>query len=261
MIIVENLRKTFSDLRRGEVDALSGITFKCLPGRIFGLLGLNGAGKSTTMRILSTVLRPTGGAAQVVGFDVVQHAPLVRQNIGFLSNSTALYDRMSAREHVAYFGRLYGLSETLLADRLQQVFHWLQMRDFENTLVAKMSTGMRQKVSIARALIHDPPVLIFDEPTNGLDVMVSRALLEKILELKEQGKCIIYSTHHMREVEKICDDVAIIHQGRLLAKGTLDELRQAHGEQDVEELFFRLIEGNAQNDGRARSPTPELTAS
>ena len=174
MIQVENLTKSFRDLRRGLVFAVDHVSFTAHPGEIFGLLGANGAGKTTTMRILCTVLRPTGGRALVAGYDVATQPSQVRQNIGFLSANTAIYDRMSAWELVQYFGRLYGLTEERLRERLETVFTSLQMNDFRDTLGAKMSTGMRQKVSIARAIVHDPPVLIFDEPTNGLDVLVAR---------------------------------------------------------------------------------------
>src|SRR5438105_13226797 len=220
MIQVENLTKSFRDLRRGQVLAVDHISFEARPGEIFGLLGPNGAGKTTTMRMLCTVLRPTGGTARVAGYDVVTEAAAVRQHIGFLSANTAIYDRMSAWELVGYFGRLYGMTEGRLAARLEEVFTTLQMNDFRDMLGAKMSTGMRQKVSIARAIVHDPPVLIFDEPTAGLDVLVARAVLQSIERLKALGKCILFSTHIMREVEKLCDHVAIISKGRILACGT-----------------------------------------
>jgi sodium transport system ATP-binding protein len=241
MIEVENLTKSFRDLRRGLVHAVDGVSFTARPGEIFGLLGPNGAGKTTTMRILCTVLRPTGGTARVAGYDVVTQPSLVRQHIGFLSANTAIYDRMSARELVEYFGRLYGLDEERLRERLETVFSTLRMNDFRDLLGAKMSTGMRQKVSIARALIHDPPVLIFDEPTAGLDVLVARAVLETIQQLRELGKCILFSTHILREVERLCDRVAIVSRGRVQACGTLAELRCQHGQDDLEELFFALV--------------------
>ncbi len=241
MIQVRNLVKSFRDLRRGQVRAVDGVSFEAQPGEVFGLLGPNGAGKTTAMRILCTVLRPTGGTAVIAGYDVVDDPSDVRRNIGFLSANTAIYDRMSAWELVAYFGRLYGLEGDRLQERLEHVFESLQMNDFRDTLGAKMSTGMRQKVSIARAIIHDPPVLIFDEPTAGLDVLVGRAVLENIVQLKALGKCILFSTHIMREVEKLCDRVAIVSKGRIRACGTLDELRHQHGEEDLEELFFSLV--------------------
>src|ERR1700726_480439 len=241
MIVVENLEKSFRDLRRGTVRAVDAVCFEARPVEIVGLLGPNGAGKTTTMRILCTVLKPTGGRATVAGYDVATQPSQVRQNIGFLSANTAIYDRMSAWELVQYFGRLYGLTEARLRDRMETVFTALQMNDFRDTLGAKMSTGMRQKVSIARAIVHDPPVLIFDEPTAGLDVLVARNVLNTIERLRSLGKCILYSTHIMREVEKLCDRVAIISRGLVLADGTLDELRQRHGQKDLEELFFSLI--------------------
>jgi len=241
LIQVENLTKSFRDLRRGLVHAVDGVSFEAKAGEIFGLLGPNGAGKTTTMRILCTVLRPTGGVARIAGYDVLTQATMVRQNIGFMSANTAIYDRMTARELVEYFGRLYGMPEERLQRRLEEVFTALRMNDFREMLGAKMSTGMRQKVSIARALIHDPPVLIFDEPTSGLDVLVARAVLQNIEQLREMGKCVLFSTHIMREVERLCDRVAVISKGRVQACGTLAELREQSGEQDLEELFFRLV--------------------
>ena len=241
MIAVEHLMKSFRDLRRGLVHAVNDVSFSAHAGEIFGLLGPNGAGKTTTMRILCTVLRPTGGVARVAGFDVATQASQVRQHIGFMSANTAIYDRMSAWELVSYFGRLYGMGEERLRERLETVFDLLQMNDFRDMLGAKMSTGMRQKVSIARAIIHDPPVLIFDEPTAGLDILVARAVLQNIERLRELGKCILFSTHILREVERLCDRVAVISRGQVQACGTLPELRERHGEDDLEELFFQLV--------------------
>ena len=217
------------------------INFEALPGEVFGLLGPNGAGKTTAMRILCTVLKPTEGTARIAGYDVNTHATEVRRSIGFLSANTAIYDRMSAWELVEYFGRLYDMEEDRLQARLEEVFSTLQMNNFRDTLGAKMSTGMRQKVSIARAIIHDPPVLIFDEPTAGLDILVGRAVMQSIQQLRDMGKCILFSTHIMREVEKLCDRVAIMSRGRVQAVGKLDELRDKYHENDLEELFFQLV--------------------
>jgi sodium transport system ATP-binding protein len=241
MIHVENLTKTFRDLRRGQLLAVDHISFDVHAGEVFGLLGPNGAGKTTTMRILCTVLRPSSGIAELAGFDVVKQPGQVRQNIGFLSANTAIYDRMTAWELVEYFARLYGLEGERLRARMEEVFATLRMNDFRDVLGAKMSTGMRQKVSIARATVHDPPILIFDEPTLGLDVLVARTVLENIDRLRDLGKCIVYSTHIMREVEKLCDRVAIVSRGKIRAAGTLEELRQQHGQDDLEELFFALV--------------------
>jgi sodium transport system ATP-binding protein len=241
MIEVENLTKSFRDLRRGVVYAVDGVSFTARPGEVFGLLGPNGAGKTTTMRILCTVLRPTGGAARVAGFDVATRPAEVRRRIGFLSANTAVYDRMSAWELVEYFGRLHGLTGERLRERMEAVFDALRMNDFRDVLGAKMSTGMRQKASIARALVHDPPVLIFDEPTAGLDVLVARAVLETVERLRDLGKCVLYSTHILREVEKLCDRVAVISRGRVQACGALAELRERYGRQELEEIFFALV--------------------
>jgi sodium transport system ATP-binding protein len=242
VITVESLSKSFLDYRRGWVPAVTEVSFVCLPGAIFGLLGPNGAGKTTTLRMLSTVLRPTGGRAVVAGFDVLEAPEKVRAKIGYMSASTGIYDRMSAWELVEYFGQLYGLRGDRLHNRMEELFTWLQMNDFRDVLGAKMSTGMRQKVSIARTIVHDPPVLIFDEPTSGLDVLVARAVLQKIAELRDQGKTIVFSTHHMHEVEKLCSHVAIIHKGRLQADGTPEELLERFDQPNLEELFFFLVE-------------------
>ncbi len=241
MIDVRALRKTYPDLQRGEFVALAGISFQAVAGEIYGLLGPNGAGKTTALRILSTILQPTSGSATVNGYDCLTQPTMVRRQIGFVSCNTAIYDRMSAWEMVEYFGRLFGLQKDELRPRMELLFEQLKMRDIRDVLGSKMSTGMKQKVSIARALIHDPPVLVFDEATAGLDVLVARALLKTVSELRDHGKCIIFSTHIMREVERLCDRIGIMHRGEILSEGTLDELRDRHHEQDFEELFFQLI--------------------
>ena len=242
MIVVEHLGKSFHDARRGWVEAVRDVSFECRPGEIFGLLGPNGAGKTTTLRTLSTVLRPTTGRAVVAGYDVVAHPEEVRRRIGFMSAGTGIYDRMTAWELVEYFGRLYGIPRDALRARMEAVFAWLRMDDFRDVLGSKMSTGMKQKVSIARTVVHDPPVLIFDEPTSGLDILVQRTVLDKILELRDMGKTVVFSTHSMSEVERLCSRVAVIYRGRLQAQGPIDELLAAHGQPNVEELFFALVE-------------------
>jgi len=252
MIHVRELTKHYQDLRRGRFTALAGISFDAVPGEIFGLLGPNGAGKTTALRILSTVLQPSSGTAMVNGYDVLTQPSQVRYQIGFVSMNTGVYDRMTAWEMVEYFGRLYGLSEDVLHERMESLFARLKMNEIRDLLGAKMSTGMKQKVSIARALVHDPPVVVFDEATSGLDVLVARALLKTIAELREQGKCIVFSTHIMREVERLCDRTAIIHRGRILAEGSLEELYDRHQLRDFEELFFRLI-----NESEAEQPWSE----
>lgn len=210
-------------------------------GEFYALLGPNGAGKTTTLRMLCTVLKPTAGVATVAGFDVVKQPAEVRRHIGFLSANTGVYDRMTAWEMVEYYGRLNRIPPDELRPRLDELFKTLQMDSFRDVPGGKMSTGMKQKVSIARALVNDPPVLIFDEPTSGLDVLVQRAVLESIKQLRGRGKTIVFSTHIMREVEKLCDRVAIMSKGKIVVCGTLEELRQMHNEHDLEELFFALV--------------------
>ena len=256
MIHVHQLTKHYADLRRGKLVALDGISFDARPGEIYGLLGPNGAGKTTALRIISTVLRPTGGSVTVAGADVLTQPSQVRRQIGFMSANTGVYDRMTAWEIVEYFGRLHGLDDETLKARMEDLFERLQMNEIRDLLGAKMSTGMKQKVSIARALVHDPPVLIFDEATSGLDVLVARALLKTVAELREQGKCVLFSTHIMREAEKLCDRLAIVHRGRILAEGGLDELRDRHDQRDLEELFFQLI---SQHDEREQALTSAAT--
>ena len=241
MIHVRNLTKHYADLARGRFVAVDDVSFDAIPGQIFGLLGPNGAGKTTILRILSTVLRASDGAATVNGYDVLTQPSHVRRHIGFMSANTAVYDRMTAWEMVEYFGRLHGIQPVPLRERMESLFERLKMNEIRDLLGSKMSTGMKQKVSIARAIVHDPPVLIFDEATSGLDVLVARALLKTVAELRDHGKCVIFSTHIMREAEKLCDRVAIMHRGRILAEGTLPELAAKHGETDLEELFFTLI--------------------
>ena len=242
MIRAHHLVKRFRDKKRGTVSAVDGVSFSCRPGEIYGLLGANGAGKTTTMRILATILAPTEGSATVAGFDVAQDPQLVRAQVGFLSTATALYGRLSALEMVEYFGRLHGLDEATLRRRIDEIFTRLEMNDFRDRRCDKLSTGMKQKVSIARTLVHDPSVMIFDEPTVGLDVMAARTIVNFIRECRDHGKTVVFSTHVMREVEKLCDHIGIIHNGRLLAEGTLPELRARFGIHDLEDLFVKVIE-------------------
>ena len=258
MLQVQNLCKSYQDLRRGEFVALDNVSFEAGPGEIFGLLGPNGAGKTTALRILSTMLVPTSGTARVNGVDVTEDPEQVRRNIGFVSNNTAIYDRMTAWELVEYFGKLHSLEDVNLQDRMESIFARLKMNDIRDVLGAKMSTGMKQKVSIARALIHDPPVLIFDEATSGLDVLVARSLLATISELRTLGKCVIFSTHIMREVERLCDRVAILDRGQILTAGTLAELQQRHEQSDMEELFYQLLTQHEATDSTLPQPSSPI---
>jgi sodium transport system ATP-binding protein len=242
MIEVANLAKHFEDRKRGQVKAVDGVSFVCHPGEIFGLLGVNGAGKTTTLRMLATLLTPTGGTAVIAGADVVREPARVRQNVGFLSTATALYGRLTAREMVEYFGRLNGLDEAKLKERVDALFERLEMNEFKDGRCDKLSTGQKQRVSIARTLVHDPPVMIFDEPTNGLDVLAARTIVEFIRECRERGRTVIFSSHVMSEVARLCDRIAIIHRGRMCVTGTVAELRAHFDIEDLEELFIKAVE-------------------
>jgi sodium transport system ATP-binding protein len=240
VIEADRLSKQFHDSKRGLVRAVDGVSFCCQPGRVYGLLGANGAGKTTALRTLATILEPSDGTARVAGYDIRRDPQKVRAHIGFLSTATALYGRLTAKEMVEYFGRLYGLGGETLRRRVETLFQRLEI-DFPDRRCEALSTGMKQKVSIARTLVHDPPVMIFDEPTSGLDVMSARAITGFIRECREQGKTVLFSTHVMSEAEKLCDTIGILHQGRLKTEGTLAELRQRYGQQDLEEIFVQTV--------------------
>jgi sodium transport system ATP-binding protein len=242
MIEALHLVKRFHDKKRGTVCAVDDVSFSCRHGQIYGLLGANGAGKTTTLRMLATILTPSEGTAIVAGFDVVKNPQMVRTRVGFLSAATALYGRLTAQEMVEYFGRLHGLDELTLRERIDELFERLEMNEFRDRRCDKLSTGMKQKVSIARTLVHDPSVMVFDEPTVGLDVMAARAIVNFIKECRANDKTVVFSTHVMSEVEKLCDRIGIIHGGKLLAEGTLADLRTQFGIHDVEDLFVKVVE-------------------
>lgn len=235
---VENLVKVYEDEGRGRIVAVDGVSFSVERGEIFGLLGPNGAGKTTTLRTLATVLAPTSGRAAVMGHDVVQAPTAVRRSIGFLSTSTALYPRLTARETLEFFARINGYPEDRLDARVLALVERFGLATYARARVDKLSTGMKQKVSIARAIVHDPPVLIFDEPTVGLDVLNAHELQEVIRELRGEGKTIVFSTHIMSEAERLCDRIGIIQGGRILACDTLEGLRAATGLRYLEDIFI-----------------------
>jgi len=241
MIEARSLSKSFQDKKRGKIVAVENVSFTCRPGSIYGLLGANGAGKTTTLRMLATILEPSDGTALIDGHDIVEHPEKVRASVGFLSTATALYPRLTAQEMVEYFGRLNGLDEGTLKSRIDGIFKRLDMDFFRDRRCDKLSTGMKQKTSIARTLVHDPPVMIFDEPTLGLDIMSARTILAFIRECRQLGKTVILSTHVMSEVEKLCDVIGVIHNGKLLAEGSLAELRERYQEQDLEEMFVKIV--------------------
>ncbi len=261
MITATNLTKIFKDRKRrkggfgglvsfggrsrqGDVRAVDGISFTCNPGAIYALLGANGAGKTTTLRMLATILTPTSGTAQVAGHDIVRAPEQVRRSVGFLSTATALYGRLSAREMVEYFGRLNDMDSGTLRRRLGELFDLLDVGEFADRKCDKLSTGQKQKVSIARTLIHDPPVIMLDEPTLGLDVRAARTIVGFIRDCRRRGKTVVFSTHVMSEVEKLADVVGIIHGGKLLAEGTVEELRHRSGSHDLEDVFIDLLDAS-----------------
>ncbi len=241
MIEAIQLSKIFKDKKRGEVRAADGVSLSCQPGEIFGLLGPNGAGKTTTLRMLATILEPTSGSATIAGFDVRTQGQQVRQNIGYLSGSTALYERLTAREMVTYFGELYGLESSQIKSRIEEVFTELDMHEFADRRCDKLSTGQKQRVSIARTILHRPAVLFFDEPTNGLDVVTARTIIRFIRRCRNEGRTVVFSTHIMSEVELLCDRIAVIYNGKVAATGTLEELRAQTGKQVFEQVFLKLI--------------------
>jgi sodium transport system ATP-binding protein len=241
MITTSNLTKIFQDKKRGEIRAVDSVNMECKAGRVFGLLGLNGAGKTTLMRLLSTSLKPTSGTAQVAGYDIVAQPEKVKSKIGFLSSDTGLYHRLTAEETVSYFGRLNGMDEDKLETRVGEIFDRFGMNEFRNRRVDKLSTGMKQKVSIARTFVNDPEVLILDEPTVGLDVVTSRNIIQFVRESKQANKCILFSTHVMWEAQKLCDDIAIIHRGKILEVGTLDQLRAKTSLNDLDDIFVKTV--------------------
>jgi sodium transport system ATP-binding protein len=245
---VQALQKSFWDESRGEVRAVDGIDFECHQGEVFGLLGANGAGKTTTLRMLATILKPTGGSASLNGYDVIAAPEDVRRSLGFYSASTALYPRLTGRETLEFFARINGYPANQVNRRVEALIERFGIAEYADARVEKLSSGMKQKISIARTIVHDPPVLIFDEPTVGLDVMAALEMQRVIHQLRDEGKCIIFSTHIMSEAEKLCDRIAIIHQGRILALGTLEEHRQATGQHYLEDIFVHevmAVEGSA----------------
>lgn len=247
---VRDLTKIYVDDARGEVRAVDGISFTCQPGEVFGLLGANGAGKTTTLRMLSTVLSPSSGSATVAGYDIVAQAQDVRSSIGFYSASTALYPRLTARETLEFFARINRYPEAKVRARVDEIIARFGMEAFAGARVDKLSSGQKQKVSIARTIAHDPPVLVFDEPTVALDVLAALEMRDVIGELRDAGRTILFSTHVMSEAEKLCDRIAIIHEGRIHTTGTLASLREATGLHYLEDIFVSFVR-QARQDGES----------
>ena len=253
MIIVKDLWKTFrlsrqqkkekgSKPREGKIHAVAGINFTCQPGRIFTLLGPNGAGKTTTLRMIATLLKPTSGSISLDGIDIQKQPQEARRKLGFLTGTTRLYDRLTPNELVKYYADLHDMDRNLFKKRRDELFTLLDMHEFAGWRIGKLSSGMRQKVSIVRTIIHDPEIVVFDEPTVGLDVITSKNIIELIRKCKQEGKTVIFSTHIMGEVSLLSDDMAIIHNGKLCYEGSYGDFQNQMQRDSLEEEFIRLLQ-------------------
>ena len=236
MIKVDGIHKSF-----GKVHAVRGVSFEAPDGKITGLLGPNGAGKSTTMRVLYTVLRPDEGVATIDGVDVVEDSLGARQRIGALPHSAGLYPHLTARENIAYFAKLCGMDKAEIDDRVNEIVRLLEIEEFAERRTKGFSHGQRTKVALARALVHDPRNVILDEPTSGLDVMATRSLRELILKLRDEGRCVLFSSHIMQEVAALCDDICIIAHGKVAIDDSIDGIRRRTGREDLEDAFVEAI--------------------
>lgn len=239
MIQIEAFRKHFGKGAK-RVPAVDGISFEARPGRVFGLLGPNGAGKTTTLRAVATLINPDEGHIWVAGHDAVLEPHAVRAKLGFLTGATGLYDRLNAAETLQYFGRLQGMDDERIARRTRELADLLEMTPFLHQRVGTLSTGQKQKCSIARAALHEPEVIVLDEPTSGLDVIASAGVVAFIHRCAQEGRTVLFSTHIMPEAERLCQDLAFIHQGRIVEAGTLDELEQRHGTRDLNFIFLKV---------------------
>jgi sodium transport system ATP-binding protein len=259
MIEVSHLSKRFPTARKAKADrsaaerrandprdgehffhAVRDVSFTCAPGQVLGVLGLNGAGKTTTLRMLSTALTPTSGSISIDGVDVVANPLAMQKQIGFLSGSTSLYNRLTVRENVAYFGKLHGMKGKALDARIDEVFSLLDVHPFQDKLAGALSTGMKQRANIARAVVHDPRVLVLDEPTTGLDVVSAKAIVDFITSYRSRKVPVLFSTHHLHEVEHLCDKVVFIHQGTSQFEGTLEQFRSQLASRDLYDVFLHL---------------------
>jgi len=232
-----------------SVKAVDDISFKVSQGEIVGLLGENGAGKTTTLRMLATMLKPTSGTVRINNYDVVNDAHMVRGEIGILfGGEVGLYDRLTARENIKYFAQLNGVSNQKAEEQINKLVKAFNMQEYIDRRVGKFSRGMKQKVAIARSIVHDPKIMLFDEPTAGLDISASKIIHDFILHCKEENKAIVFSSHMMNEVEKLCDRVVIINKGKIVEDGKIDKLKEKYNDQDMESIFTKLIGGDSKNE-------------
>ena len=240
MIVVENLHKSFGD-KKNPVHAVAGVSFTAPDGQITGLLGPNGAGKTTTMRMLYTLMAPDQGRVLVDGFDAVTQATEVRQRLGVLPDARGLYKRLTARENIEYFANLQGIPPDVVTKRIASLSERLDLAEILDRRTEGFSNGQRVKTALARTLVHNPSNVILDEPTNGLDVMSSRSLRKVMLGLREEGRCVLFSSHIMQEVAALCDTIVVIAKGRVVASGTAEALRELGGSSNLEDAFVKII--------------------
>ena len=241
MVVADNLVKVFPTPGGEEKRAVDELSFVVGEGQIYGLLGPNGAGKTTTLRLLSGLMAPTSGSARLAGHDVGTEPNEVKKVLGFLTANTGLYQRLSARELLIYFGELNGMDRAQATARADQLIRWFGIGEFADLRCGALSTGQKQRVNIARALVADPPIMVMDEPTLGLDVLSNRVILEYIKRERDQGKAIILSTHYLDEAEDMCDQIGLLHDGKLIAEGDIDALRSLAGEERLSNIFLKLI--------------------
>lgn len=241
MIVAENLVKTFPTPDGDEKRAVDGLSFHVREGCIYGLLGPNGAGKTTTLRLLAGLMTPTSGTARIAGYDVATQPIEVKRSLGFLTANTGLYQRLSARELIVYFAQLNGIEKVQASARASELIQWLGIGEFADLRCGALSTGQKQRVNIARALVGDPPILIMDEPTLGLDVLSNRIILQYIKRERDHGKTIVLSTHYLDEAETMCDMIGLLHDGRMVAEGDLQSLRTLSGKERLSDIFLKLI--------------------
>lgn len=239
LLQVQGLTKDYKGFR-----AIEDVSFEAKGGEIFGLLGPNGAGKTTTIRLISAILSPTSGTARICGYDVREAPEAVRRNIGMLTTEMGVYDRLSGREYLRYFGALYSMGSDKTERRIRDLSQLLEMEDFLDRRTSSYSTGMKQKLSIARSVLHDPSIVILDEPTSGLDVLAAQTVLNFMRHSREQGRLVVLSTHHMPDAEKLCDRAAIMHHGKLLAVRTISDLKKDTGTNNLEDAFLSMVKGS-----------------
>lgn len=252
MLHVENLTKKFN-----HFTAVDGVSFDAHGGEIFGLLGPNGAGKTTTIRVIATILEANSGTATVNGLDIKHDAEKVRQHVGFLTAEIGMYDRFTARENLRYFGNLYGMEGEKLEKRIDELIELLDMKTFADRKAGKFSTGMKQKVAIARSVIHAPDVIIFDEPTSGLDVLASQTVIRFMKRMRDQGKLVVLSTHDMAHAQSLCDRIAIIHRAKLILEDSVTNVLSKYQTKTLEEAFIKIV---GEDEARALAREDETQA-